>query len=115
MGATEHQGVGGLPRRCADDPGRRPGHRACLRHAAHRHTPFCRRGLGRGQRAACPALPEPEDFAPEVIALTTELPPTWRLDIVPARDPEGAALGYSAVCVGAGSGCRVSPERDHAY
>ncbi|MEB2286596.1 MAG: hypothetical protein OZ934_00630 [Anaerolineae bacterium] len=48
-----------------------------------------------------PPLPyrTPEDFAPEVIALPTDLAPTWRLDIVPARDPEGAALGYSAVCV----------------
>jgi len=35
----------------------------------------------------------PEDFKPLGIA------PTWRLDIVPARDPEGAQLGYSAVCV----------------
>ncbi|HMN15375.1 MAG TPA: hypothetical protein PKD55_23910, partial [Bellilinea sp.] len=34
-----------------------------------------------------------EDFKPEDIA------PTWRLDIVPAHDPEGAQLGYSAVCV----------------
>src|SRR5690606_8346247 len=34
-----------------------------------------------------------EDFKPEEVA------PTWRLDIVPARDPEGAPLGYSAVCV----------------
>jgi hypothetical protein len=34
-----------------------------------------------------------EDFKPLDIA------PTWRLDIVPARDPEGAQLGYSAVCV----------------
>ena len=34
-----------------------------------------------------------EDFEPKDIA------PTWRLDIVPARDPEGAQLGYSAVCV----------------
>jgi len=34
-----------------------------------------------------------EDFAPEDIA------PTWRLDIVPARDPDGEQLGYSAVCV----------------
>jgi hypothetical protein len=34
-----------------------------------------------------------EDFKPQDIA------PTWRLDIVPARDPEGAPLGYSAVCV----------------
>jgi len=25
--------------------------------------------------------------------------PNWRLDIVPARDPDGAPLGYSAVCV----------------
>jgi hypothetical protein len=25
--------------------------------------------------------------------------PTWRLDIVPARDSDGAPLGYSAVCV----------------
>ncbi len=31
---------------------------------------------------------EPQDIAP-----------TWRLDIVPAHDPEGAPLGYSAVCV----------------
>jgi hypothetical protein len=48
-----------------------------------------------------PAMPyrTPEDVAPEVIALPTDLAPTWRLDIVPARDPEGAALGYSAVCV----------------
>ncbi len=48
-----------------------------------------------------PALPyrTPEDFAPEVVALPTALAPTWRLDIVPARDPEGAPLGYSAVCV----------------
>jgi len=35
----------------------------------------------------------PEDFKPLGIA------PTWRLDIVPARDPEGTQLGYSAVCV----------------
>jgi len=34
-----------------------------------------------------------EDFKPEDIA------PTWRLDIVPACDPDGAPLGYSAVCV----------------
>ena len=34
-----------------------------------------------------------EDFKPEDVA------PTWRLDIVPARDPDGALLGYSAVCV----------------
>ncbi len=34
-----------------------------------------------------------EDFEPKDIA------PTWRLDIVPARDPEGEPLGYSAVCV----------------
>jgi hypothetical protein len=34
-----------------------------------------------------------EDFKPQDIA------PTWRLDIVPARDPDGAPLGYSAVCV----------------
>lgn len=33
-----------------------------------------------------------EDFDPQDIALT------WRLDIVPARDPDGAQLGYSAVC-----------------
>jgi len=48
-----------------------------------------------------PALPYrmPGDFAPEVIALPTALAPTWRLDIVPARDPEGTSLGYSAVCV----------------
>jgi len=48
-----------------------------------------------------PPLPyrTPEDFAPEVIALPSDLAPTWRLDIVPARDPEGAPLGYSAVCV----------------
>ncbi len=25
--------------------------------------------------------------------------PTWRLDVVPARDPDGASLGCSAVCV----------------
>lgn len=31
---------------------------------------------------------EPQDSAP-----------TWRLDIVPAQDPDGAQLGYSAVCV----------------
>jgi len=48
-----------------------------------------------------PALPyrTPGDFAPEVVALPSDLAPTWRLDIVPARDPEGAQLGYSAVCV----------------
>ena len=42
-----------------------------------------------------PAVPyrTPEDFRQPLIA------PTWRLDIVPARDPEGAQLGYSAVCV----------------
>jgi hypothetical protein len=42
-----------------------------------------------------PALPyrTPEDFRQLSVA------PTWRLDIVPARDPEGAPLGYSAVCV----------------
>jgi len=34
-----------------------------------------------------------EDFVPKDVA------PTWSLDIVPARDPEGAQLGYSAVCV----------------
>ena len=34
-----------------------------------------------------------EDFKPEEVA------PTWRLDIVPAHDPDGAPLGYSAVCV----------------
>jgi len=28
-----------------------------------------------------------------------DVTPTWRLDIVPACDPEGASLGYSAVCV----------------
>ena len=28
-----------------------------------------------------------------------DVTPTWRLDIVPACDPEGAPLGYSAVCV----------------
>jgi hypothetical protein len=39
-----------------------------------------------------------EDFEPKDIA------PTWRLDIVPAHDPDGAPLGYSAVCVGAGAG-----------
>jgi hypothetical protein len=32
------------------------------------------------------------DFEPEDVA------PTWRLDIVPAHDPDGAQLGYSAVC-----------------
>mgnify|MGYP005845363137 CR=1 FL=1 len=48
-----------------------------------------------------PPLPyrTPDDFAPEVISLPTDLAPTWRLDIVPARDPDGALLGYSAVCV----------------
>jgi hypothetical protein len=35
----------------------------------------------------------PEDFK------LLDITPTWRLDIVPARDPEGAQLGYSAVCV----------------
>lgn len=35
----------------------------------------------------------PEDFKP------LDVTPTWRLDIVPARDPEGTQLGYSAVCV----------------
>jgi hypothetical protein len=39
-----------------------------------------------------PYLP-PEDFTPQDVA------PTWRLDIVPAFDPAGALLGYSAVCV----------------
>jgi len=34
-----------------------------------------------------------EDFKPQDIA------PTWRLNIVPAHDPDGAPLGYSAVCV----------------
>ncbi|MBI5961730.1 MAG: hypothetical protein HY866_23535 [Chloroflexi bacterium] len=34
-----------------------------------------------------------EDFKP------LDITPTWRLDIVPARDPDGASLGYSAVCV----------------
>ncbi len=34
-----------------------------------------------------------EDFKPPFSA------PTWWLDIVPARDPDGAPLGYSAVCV----------------
>jgi len=48
-----------------------------------------------------PPLPyrTPEDFAPEVVAPPTDPAPSWRLDIVPARDPDGAALGYSAVCV----------------
>lgn len=36
---------------------------------------------------------QPNDFKAQLIA------PTWRLDIVPARDPDGAPLGYSAVCV----------------
>jgi len=61
-----------------------------------------------------PALPyrTPEDFAPEVVALRIDLAPTWRLDIVPARDPEGAPLGYSAVCVMDFSdlAARLSPE-----
>jgi len=35
----------------------------------------------------------PEDFKPP------DITPTWQLDIVPARDLEGAQLGYSAVCV----------------
>lgn len=34
-----------------------------------------------------------EDFKPQEVA------PTWRLDIVPAHDPDGEQLGYSAVCV----------------
>ena len=51
--------------------------------------------------SAQPPLPyrTPEDFVPKVVALPTDLAPTWRLDIVPARDPEGTSLGYSAVCV----------------
>ncbi len=36
---------------------------------------------------------QPEDFKAPLSA------PTWRLDIVPARDPDGEQLGYSAVCV----------------
>jgi hypothetical protein len=45
--------------------------------------------------SAQPAAPylQPDDFKSQLIS------PTWRLDIVPARDPDGAALGYSAVCV----------------
>ncbi|NLF77530.1 MAG: hypothetical protein GX573_17695, partial [Chloroflexi bacterium] len=34
-----------------------------------------------------------ESFEPQEVA------PTWRLDVVPAFDPDGAQLGYSAVCV----------------
>lgn len=38
--------------------------------------------------------------APEVAVLAPQdSVPAWRLDIVPARDPDGAPLGYSAVCV----------------
>jgi len=36
---------------------------------------------------------QPADFQPR------DVTPAWRLDIVPTRDPEGAPLGYSAVCV----------------
>jgi hypothetical protein len=35
----------------------------------------------------------PSDFKVQEVA------PIWRLDIVPAHDPDGARLGYSAVCV----------------
>jgi hypothetical protein len=55
-------------------------------------------GFASGDLVAASAQPDapylqPEDFKAQLIS------PTWRLDIVPARDPDGASLGYSAVCV----------------
>ena len=42
--------------------------------------------------------PEPERSQPGEFSLADAIP-TWQLEIVPAHDPEGEQLGYSAVCV----------------
>jgi len=77
--------------------------------ASHRHTRLADERLFAAS-IQLRHLFQAEDFNPQDIALT------WRLNIVPARDPEGPPLGYSAVAVMDFSDLveRLSPERRSA-
>jgi hypothetical protein len=79
----------------------------------HIHPTVCARGTG--DRPDAVDMGGPSQLADDGIVAASIQPdapyqqpgdvrppfsaPPWRLDIVPARDPDGAPLGYSAVCV----------------
>jgi hypothetical protein len=66
--------------------------------AVRDRLPSATPGFATTDLVAASEQPDTPYLEPRALKLQ-DVAPTWRLDIVPARDPDGGPLGYSAVCV----------------